>query len=167
MHCAVSGYSTLAAYRAQLMEEGYDVITVDAGDAIQGEAIGSMTEGSAIVDLMNTVGYDFAVPGNHEFDYGMDRFLELAENEAEYTYLSSNFKDLRTGETVFEPYEIVEMNGEDVAFEEFPHRKLIRNPHPLISRMKTEITFTASAKMNCMIQFRTRQTAPEQQARTK
>ena len=116
VHCAVSGYSTLAAYRAQLMEEGYDVITVDAGDAIQGEAIGSMTEGSAIVDLMNTVGYDFAVPGNHEFDYGMDRFLELAENEAEYTYLSSNFKDLRTGETVFEPYEIVEMNGEDVAF---------------------------------------------------
>lgn len=119
VHCATDGYSYLAAYRAQLMEEGYDVITVDAGDAIQGEAIGSTSEGAAIVDIMNTVGYDYGVPGNHEFDYGLDRFLEIASGddaEAQYEYLSCNFIDLQTGETVFAPYDIVEMNGENVAF---------------------------------------------------
>ena len=116
VHCAVDGYSSLAAYRAQLQEEGYDVITVDAGDAIQGEAVGSVTEGAAIVDIMNTVGYDFAVPGNHEFDYGLDRFLEIAQDEAQYEYLSCNFVDLLTDSTVFEAYQIVEMNGENVAF---------------------------------------------------
>ena len=43
--------------------------------------------GRYIVDIMNQVGYDLAVPGNHEFDYGMDNFLDLAENRAEYPYL--------------------------------------------------------------------------------
>lgn len=116
VHCAIDGYSYLAAYRAQLIEDGYDVITVDIGDAIQGEAVGSLTEGADIVSLMNAVGYDFGIPGNHEFDYGMERFLTIASEEAEYEYLSSNFVDLRTEENVFAPYRIVEMNGEDVAF---------------------------------------------------
>ena len=119
VHCAIDGYSALAAYKAQLEEEGYEVVTVDAGDAIQGEAIGTLTEkkGSAVVDLMNTAGYDYAVPGNHEFDYGMDRFLEIAQSgEAQYKYLSANFVDLRTGETVLQPYDIVDAGGEQVAF---------------------------------------------------
>lgn len=66
VHCSIDDYAVLAAYRAQLISEGYEVVTVDAGDAIQGEAIGTLTEGSAIEDLMSTAGYDFAVPGNHE-----------------------------------------------------------------------------------------------------
>ena len=76
------------------MRDGYDVITVEAGDAIQGEAIGSTSEGAAIVDIMNTVGYDYGVPGNHEFDYGLERFLEIATGdapEAQYEYLRQQF----------------------------------------------------------------------------
>ena len=61
IHCEVSGYPALAAYRAQLLENGENVVTVDAGDAIQGEAIGAQTKGSAIIDIMNTVGYDYAM----------------------------------------------------------------------------------------------------------
>ena len=34
-----------------------------------------MTKGETMIDVMNAVGYDIAIPGNHEFDYGMDRFL--------------------------------------------------------------------------------------------
>jgi len=59
IHCAVGGYPVLAAYRAELLSQGKNVIVVDAGDAIQGEIIGSMTEGEAVVDIMNTVGYDY------------------------------------------------------------------------------------------------------------
>ena len=116
VHCAIDDYSKLAAYAAQLEADGQEVLIVDVGDAIQGEAIGSTTEGSAIIDLMNTVGYDYAVPGNHEFDYGMDTFLELTKDEnSNFTYLSSNFVDLRTGNHVFDSYEIVELNGEKIA----------------------------------------------------
>lgn len=115
VHCEVSGYPALAAYREQLMQNGKNVVTVDAGDAIQGEAIGTQTNGSAIVDLMNTVGYDYAVPGNHEFDYSMSTFLDLTQ-DADFTYLSANFVDLRTDSTVFEPYAIKDFDGEKVAF---------------------------------------------------
>lgn len=117
VHCAIEDYSRLAAYSTQLEEQGHEVVIVDAGDAIQGEVIGGQTEGSAIVDLMNEVGYDYAVPGNHEFDYGMETFLELASSEtSNYQYLSANFVDLRTNKTVFENYDVVELNGEKVAF---------------------------------------------------
>ncbi len=116
VHCAIDDYAYLAAYRAEKISEGNTVITVDAGDAIQGEVIGALTEGEAIVEIMNAVGYDYAVPGNHEFDYGMERFLELSENKAEYEYISSNFYYLPAITSVFEPYAVEDINGVQIAF---------------------------------------------------
>ena len=51
-----------------------ELLLVDDGDSIQGEAIGILTRGQADIELMNALGYDAAAPGNHEFDYGMERF---------------------------------------------------------------------------------------------
>ncbi len=116
VHCAIDDYPILAAYRAELMAQGKNVVTVDAGDAIQGEVIGSLTSGEAIVDIMNAVGYDYAVPGNHEFDYGMEIFLDLAQNKADYDYISSNFYYLPEAEPVFAPYEIEDFGDYQVAF---------------------------------------------------
>ena len=116
VHCAIDDYPVLAAYKAELIAQGKNVIVVDAGDAIQGEIIGSMTEGESVVDIMNAVGYDYAVPGNHEFDYGMDVFLELAKNEAEYNYISTNFYHLPTVDPVFSPYAIEDFGDYQVAF---------------------------------------------------
>ncbi len=116
VHCAIEDYPVLAAYRAELLAQGKNVVTVDAGDAIQGEVIGSMTEGEAVVDIMNTVGYDYAVPGNHEFDYGMENFLDLANNKANYDYISTNFYHLPTVSPVFASYEIEDFGDYQVAF---------------------------------------------------
>ncbi len=116
IHCAIDNYPILAAYKAELMAQGKNVIVVDAGDAIQGEVIGSLTKGEAIVDIMNDVGYDYAIPGNHEFDYGMEAFLDLAQNKAEYDYISSNFHYLPTPSSVFAPYAIEDFGDYQVAF---------------------------------------------------
>ncbi len=116
VHCAIEDYAVLAAYRAELIADGHTVITVDAGDAIQGEVIGMLTQGEAVVDIMNTVGYDYAVPGNHEYDYGMKTFLDLAENKAEYEYISSNFYDLCALEPVLAPYAIEDLGDYQIAF---------------------------------------------------
>ena len=81
VHCGVDqgfGYAGLRQIRDSLEAQGYETILVDDGDAIQGEPVGTVSKGETIVELMNEVGYDVAIPGNHEFDYGMDRFLELA-----------------------------------------------------------------------------------------
>ena len=116
VHCAIDDYAVLAAYRADLISDGNTVITVDVGDAIQGEVIGTLTDGSAIVDIMNAVGYDYAVPGNHEFDYGMDTFLDIAQTKSDYEYLSSNFYDLSSLSGVLDAYAIEEVNGKKIAF---------------------------------------------------
>lgn len=116
VHCGIDdniGYAGLVSCKAQ-MEQVYgreNVTLVDAGDAIQGGAIGTLSDGAFPVDIMNQAGYDIAVPGNHEFDYGMDNFLRLAEERAEYTYVCSNFIDLKTGSSVFLPFKILSYGG--------------------------------------------------------
>ena len=45
VHCIIDDYPALAAYRAELISQGNTVITVDAGDAIQGEVVGTLTQG--------------------------------------------------------------------------------------------------------------------------
>ena len=114
-HCGIDsgfGYAGLATVRDVLAAKNH-VILVDNGDAIQGEPVGTMTKGEAIVELMNAVGYEVAIPGNHEFDYGMDNFLGLVE-KANYPYISANFT--HNGELVFQPYVIKEYDGVKVAF---------------------------------------------------
>lgn len=116
VHCGVDqgfGYAGLAAVRDSLEAAGNHVLLVDNGDAIQGEPIGTMTTGEAIIQLMNAVGYDIAIPGNHEFDYGMDRFLELTE-KANFPYISANFN--KEGELVFAPYVVKDFDGVQIAF---------------------------------------------------
>ncbi|MBR5336428.1 MAG: metallophosphoesterase [Lachnospiraceae bacterium] len=78
VHCGVDqgfGYAGLAFIRDNLKDQGYATILVDDGDFIQGETIGTVDKGESIINLMNDMEYDVAVPGNHEFDYGMDRFM--------------------------------------------------------------------------------------------
>ena len=106
-------YVGLDFVRDNLVAQGNNVILVDNGDSVQGEPLATMTTGSANIELMNTLGYEIATIGNHEFDYGMDRFLELAEL-AQFPYVSCNF--LHNGEPVFAPYIIKEFDNAKVAF---------------------------------------------------
>ena len=121
VHCGIDdsiGYAGLAAYKAEMEAQyGADRVTlVDAGDAIQGGAIGTLSDGAFLVDIMNQLGYDIAIPGNHEFDYGTENFLELAQERADYPYLSCNFLDLRTGASVLPSYQILDYDGVQVAY---------------------------------------------------
>ena len=115
VHCGVDqgfGYVGLKAIR-DYFETNSHVVLVDNGDSIQGEPVGTMTKGETVIRLMNAAGYDIATIGNHEFDYGMDRFLELTKL-AEFAYISANFT--HEGELVFDPYIIKEFDGVKVAF---------------------------------------------------
>ena len=116
VHCGVDngfGYAGLFRIREQLEKRGYSTILADNGDAIQGETLGALTKGESIIKLMNAVGYDVAVPGNHEFDYGMPRLQELMEM-AEFPYVSCNFN--HNGDLLLAPYLIKEVDGKAIAF---------------------------------------------------
>lgn len=118
VHCGVDdhiGYGGLALYKKQMLYKTPYVALADAGDAIQGAPIGTLSQGGYIIDIMNKVGYDFVIPGNHEFDYGMPRFMQLA-GKLDCGYNSSNFMDLRTGKPVFAPYKIMAYGSTRIAF---------------------------------------------------
>ncbi len=117
VHCGIDqniGYAGLAAYKKALAETHNYVALVDAGDAIQGDTIGTLSKGEYIVDIMNEVGYDVVTPGNHEFDYGMDQFLNVIVPKMKATYVSANF--MKDDKPVFDTYKLMTFGGKKVAF---------------------------------------------------
>ena len=116
VHCGVDQnftYVGLKAIKDAAADAGNHVLLVDDGDSVQGEPIGVIMKGMANIELMNAVGYDVVIPGNHEFDYGMERFFELVD-AANFPYISCNFR--KDGELVFAPYVIKAFDGVKVAF---------------------------------------------------
>ncbi len=84
------------------------VLVLDAGDTIHGQPITNSLEGESTVKAMNAAGYDVMVPGNHDFNFGYERLLEL-EEMMEFDLISANvFKD---GELLFKPYVVKELGN--------------------------------------------------------
>ena len=108
-------YAAIAALKQSYQNAGKKVLLVDAGDHVQGTAYGSMDQGASIIELMNAAGYDAASPGNHEFDYGMDRAKELMR-DADFPYLSCNWVDLRTNLRVLPEIKVFVRGGVRIAF---------------------------------------------------
>ena len=108
-------YAAIAALKQSYQNASKKVLLVDAGDHVQGTAYGSMDEGASIIELMNAAGYDVATPGNHEFDYGMDRAKELMR-DADFPYLSCNWVDLRTNLRVLPEIKVFVRGGVRIAF---------------------------------------------------
>ena len=115
VHCAVEGYSKLAAMKNELKSEYEYVGVVSSGDFVQGGTLGAVSKGEYIVELMNLVGYDAIAPGNHEFDYTISRLTELYEL-SETKYISCNFAKIGEEKTYFEPYTIVSYGDVDIAY---------------------------------------------------
>ena len=114
----VLSYDVIAGLKSELQAQYGNVLLVDAGDHIQGTAFGSMDKGATIVKLMGAAGYDLATLGNHEFDYGMDRIMDILSN-GEVPYVSCNFYHEENGEkgvNVLEAYRIFELGGQKIAF---------------------------------------------------
>ena len=115
VHCAVEGYSKLAAMKNELSETYTNVGVMSVGDFVQGGTLGAVSKGEYIVNLMNKVGYDAIALGNHEFDYQLPRLNEL--NAMSNTkFISCNFQKIGEDKTYFEPYTIVSYGSVDVAY---------------------------------------------------
>lgn len=116
VHCGINegfGYAGLYDVRENLERQGYATILVDDGDSVQGGVVGMLSEGDEIIELMNALEYDVAIPGNHDFDYGADRFMELV-GMADFPYVSCNIN--REGLMMFDAYTIVEAADISIAF---------------------------------------------------
>ena len=117
IHCSANdnlGMAKVIWLKNSLKNANPNVILVDAGDAVQGAPLGRLSDGLSMVRIMNAVGYDFCIPGNHEFDYGMERFLVIAQ-EQHAGYYSCNIYNKLTREYLLPPYKMVELGGKKIA----------------------------------------------------
>lgn len=115
VHCSVEGYAKMAGVKNVCKTQTPYVSVVSCGDFVQGDVIGTLSEGGSIVEIMNQVGYDVVVFGNHEFDYSFRTMEELA-SQLKATVVSCNLINKKTNQTVFEPYKIVEYGSTKVAY---------------------------------------------------
>ncbi|MGE4454822.1 MAG: 5'-nucleotidase C-terminal domain-containing protein, partial [Sphaerochaeta sp.] len=106
------GYSKLATMLKVGRGLTDNILVLDAGDVTHGTNIVNMFEGETVGVLLDMLGFDAVVPGNHDFNYGVDRLLEAAELAEKYTdikVISANVLD-ENGYMLFQPYQVYNFN---------------------------------------------------------
>lgn len=115
VHCAVDGYPLLVSVRKECQSATDYVSTVSCGDFASGGLVGAISKGEQIVKIMNHVGYDAIVLGNHEFDYGIPQMFNITDS-LDAPVLCANLKNVQTEETPYPAYHIVSYGDVDIAY---------------------------------------------------
>ena len=118
VHCGIMdkiGYDGLMLYKKELQKKYKYVLTVDVGDHIQGGTIGLISKGEDIINIMNEIGYDVAILGNHEFDYGVEQ-LDKCKSKLNCSYICANYCLTKDKKPIYDPYKIIEVGTKKIAF---------------------------------------------------
>lgn len=104
-----NGLALLAARMKRERERAPELLLVDNGDLLQGSPLASYAaafqdsyDTHPFIEVLNELGYDAAVMGNHEFNYGLD-MLNRAVQASKFPWLSANIVDEQSGEPAFGP----------------------------------------------------------------
>ena len=111
-YARLGGVERRAAYIAE-MRKAYprSLILLDAGDYNQGTPYFNLFGGKLEIELMNAMGYDAAVLGNHEFDNGQQDLVKRLK-KAKFATLSANYPYENTPlKRAVKPYTIIKRNG--------------------------------------------------------
>lgn len=95
----------------QEREKHPDLLLFDSGDFFQGSAYFTMFKGEVEVGLMNRMGYDAVMIGNHEFDAGLEEMARIFRM-ANFPIVCANYDFTGTPvEGLVKPYIIIKRNG--------------------------------------------------------
>lgn len=103
------GFPKMKTKIDQVRKEHDHVLLLDAGDVLHGMPLATLSRGEAMVKLMNAMGYDAMAPGNHDFNYGYERLLEL-KDMTDFPILAANVVT-KDGKKDFDSYIIKDING--------------------------------------------------------
>lgn len=104
------GMKAVAALKEKCIDEGAKVILLDAGDTLCGSRIANDRQGRTIVELMNAVGYDAMVCGNHDFEYGYQHLATLS-TQMNFPLLGANVVGLTDSSCILQDHMLIEKNG--------------------------------------------------------
>ncbi|MCA0985523.1 5'-nucleotidase C-terminal domain-containing protein [Halobacillus yeomjeoni] len=104
------GFSKLATLAKQKQAENPNTLLLDAGDTFHGTPFATLEKGESIVEIMNHLDYDGMAAGNHDFNYGQDRLLELADL-SEFPVISANVRYQDSNNQLLPTHFIQEVDG--------------------------------------------------------
>lgn len=114
------GFATLKTMVKSLKAENpANTMLIDGGDCFQGGGVASLSEGRAIVPLMNNIGYDLMLPGNWEVVYGKEMMMKdmFAYNCPKVcANMFHQTDDIFNGDLIFPPYFIKNVAGIKIGF---------------------------------------------------
>jgi len=114
------GFATLKTMINELRNQNpQNTLVIDGGDCFQGSGIAALTEGKAIIPLMNNMGYDIMLPGNWEVVYGKEMMMKDMFAYSGVKVCANMFhdtKDEQQGELIFPPYFIKYVAGIKIGF---------------------------------------------------
>jgi len=106
------GVAARAKLIQQIRQKQEHVLLLDAGDIFQGTPYFNIFKGEPEMRAMNMMGYDAAVMGNHDFDAGMENFVQQLNAHGKFPILMCNYSFDRTPmEGVYQPYKIFKKGG--------------------------------------------------------
>ena len=108
------GFPEIAAAVKNVRALNPDTLLLDAGDTLHGTPDINISRGENMTLILNELGYDAMAPGNHDFNYGSARLVELSR-ELHFPVLSANIVDAQTGKLLFAPYKEFVLDGVRVA----------------------------------------------------
>lgn len=109
----VGGFGRLAGAVARARKEARDAVLLDAGDLIGDSMIADLTQGKAMVEALNHLGYDALAIGNHEPDFGT-AVLRQRMKDATFSVLAANLVERKGGKLFTRPYVVKKVSGVSV-----------------------------------------------------
>ena len=114
------GFATLKTMINALRNNNpLNTLVIDGGDCFQGSGIAALTEGAAIIPLMNNIGYDIMLPGNWEVVYGKKMMMQDMFAYTGVKVCANMFHDTNdnlNNELIFPPYFIKQIAGIKIGF---------------------------------------------------
>lgn len=104
------GFGRLQTKLDELKAANPNLLLINAGDTFHGDVDVNLSNGQIMLDMMNLIGFDVMVPGNHDFNYGYDRLLEMKE-AAEFPIISANVIKEADGSSDFDGFVVKEMEN--------------------------------------------------------
>ncbi|MBL7930792.1 MAG: metallophosphoesterase, partial [Bacteroidia bacterium] len=109
------GFAHLKTMLDQLRKKNPNTLLVDGGDCFQGSAIATLSEGQALIPLMNNLNYSLMLPGNWEVAYGKKM---LVKDMGSYNApkVCANMMHDDNNELMFPPYQTFYLGGMKIGF---------------------------------------------------
>lgn len=86
-----------------------NALLLNAGDVVHGTTFATISRGESVIDVMNQMGFDAMTAGNHDFNYGYQRLVEL-NNRANFPIFAANVTN-QDGSHIIDSDKIIEIDG--------------------------------------------------------